>query len=425
MSYSPLGIALAMILLSAYFSGMEIAFLSANRLELELERKKGHWMAKIIGILTSNPRQYIATMLVGNSITLVVLGLVMARFLEPLLSPFFSSPFYIFLVQTIITTSLVLITAEFLPKIIFMLIPNLTLRLFALPTLFFYYLFYPITLAANNLSYGILKLLHIPFSKEKNPYEFDKADLSHLLQQVQETSENEKKEDYEMKVLKNALDFSKVKLRNCMVPRTEIVGVDADSPVPEILNAFIQSGYSKIVAYKGNIDNIVGYFNSKDFFTHRNNGMAPRIISPVIVPETMSASKLLRILLQECKSLAVVVDEFGGTAGIVTTEDIIEEIFGEIEDEHDTEQYVEKQISENQFLFSARLSIEHINSRYHLSLPVSEEYETLAGFILYHLQRIPHPNETIIIAPFEIKIIKAGKNKIELVSLTRLAPPPA
>ena len=402
------------LLCSAFFSGMEIAFLSANRLRLELDKKQGYLSASIIGIFTRNPGRYIATMLVGNSISLVVFGLLMARVLEPVIGIYVHSHISIVIIQTVLSTVLIIVTAEFLPKTLFMLIPNMSLRILAVPILIFYIVFFPVTRFVNGLSILTLRLFRIRISKQPNPYVFDKVDLDNLVQEANSEDSETQKMEYEMKVFQNALDFSKVKLRDCMVPRTEVVAIDVESSMEEIHEAFVKSGFSKILIYKDNIDNIVGYFSLKDLFKTPQN-IGSRIIAPVIVPETMNANKLLRILMQERKSLAVVVDEFGGTSGIVTIEDIMEEIFGEIEDEHDTESYVERKITDSEYIFSARLSIEHLNEKYKLDLPESEDYETLAGYILSHLGRIPHYNETFSIRQTEYKVLRANKNKIELV----------
>lgn len=413
MNYT-LGILLSLFF-SAFFSGMEIAFLSANKLRLELDKKQGNFSAKILSIFLRNPSRYIATMLVGNSVSLVVFSLLMAKTLEPVIGYYVQSHVYIVIIQTVISTLLILVTAEFLPKALFMITSNLSLRLFSIPVFIFYLLFYPVTMFINNLSIIVLKLFNVKINKQPNPYVFDMIDLDNFIEVTNPQREKVKnKSDYEIKVFQNALDFSKVKLRDCMVPRTEVVAIDLDSTMDELRDAFIKSGFSKILIYQDNIDNIVGYFSSKELFKSPQS-LSSKIIQPEIVPESMNANKLLRILLQKRKSLAVVVDEFGGTAGIVTIEDIIEEIFGEIEDEHDTELYVEKVISQTDFVFSARLKIEYLNTNYNLKFPTCEDYETLAGFILYYLGRIPHYNEKFTIKNYDFKVLKANNHKIELL----------
>lgn len=407
------------LLFSAFFSGMEIAFNSANKLRLELDRKQGHISSGLLSIFTGNPSQYIATILVGNNIALVVYGIEMAKMLTPLFENYFTSPSTILLLQTIISTILILTTAEFLPKSIFRLHPNTLLNFFAFPVFVFYLLFYPISKLSAGLSYGIIRIiLRTKISTDKSKPIFGKVDLDHLIDQSNPSSFEDNKHEQELKIFQNALDFSEVRIRDCMIPRTDIEAIDIDSSIDELKKKFIDTKYSRIPIYRDSVDNIVGYINSKELFKNPQN-IKSRIINIDFIPETMRANKLLAMFIKEHKSIAVVVDEFGGTAGLVTIEDIIEEIIGEIDDEHDRNEFVEKQINENEFILSGRLEIKHLNEVYELNIPESDEYETLAGFILYQYQNIPKPNEIIILNDFTIRIIKMNETRIELIQLTK------
>ena len=348
-------IILIMLVLSAFFSGMEIAFISANRLRIELDKKQGHFAASFIGIFENNQGKYLSTMLVGNNIALVVYSLVMARLLQPGIERYFQSQFMIILAQTVISTLLILLTAEFLPKLVFRSIPNLTLNIFALPVMLVYILFFPLTSFINWISEGIIKSFHREENTESEVKRvFNKIDLVHLINQAKEEEETENSEENDLKLFQNALDFSSVKVRDCMVPRTEIVAIEINSSVDELHKKIIESDFSKILVYKDNIDNMVGYITSKSLFKNMNS-IREKIIEVSFVPETMQANRLLEKFIQEKKNMAVVVDEFGGVSGMLTIEDIIEEIFGEIEDEHDTTALVEKQISETEYILSGRL----------------------------------------------------------------------
>ena len=406
-----------MLILSAFFSGMEIAFISANRLRIELDKKQGHFAASFIGIFENNQGKYLTTMLVGNNIALVIYSLVMARLLQPDIEKYFQSQAMIILTQTVFSTLLILITAEFLPKLVFRSIPNITLNIFALPVMLVYILFFPLTSFINWVSEGIIKSFH----REENAKSevkrvFNKIDLVHLIDQAKEEEETETSEESDLKLFQNALDFSSVKVRDCMVPRTEIVAIEINSTIEELHKKILESDFSKILVYKDNVDNMVGYITSKSLFKNMNS-IREKMIEVSFVPETMQANRLLEKFIQEKKNVAIVVDEFGGVSGMLTIEDIIEEIFGEIEDEHDTPALVEKQVSENEYILSGRLEIDYLNDKYHLKLPESEDYETLAGFIFHHYENIPKLNERIHIDPFEIKILKVSRTKIDLVHL--------
>ncbi|MBN1119262.1 MAG: HlyC/CorC family transporter [Bacteroidales bacterium] len=411
-------IILITLLFSAFFSGMEIAFISSNKLRIELDRKQGKFSSKIISLFTNNPSQYLTAMLVGNNIALVVYGLVMAdEVLEPFLQKYIQSALLVLLIQTMISTVFILVTAEFLPKMIFRNIPNASLNIMAVPLFIFYSVFYPLTLFINTLTESILRGIKKegePEVSKKNV--FNKVDLVYFINQTKNSEEQGPKTNDEIKLFQNALDFSSVKIRDCMVPRPEIIALEENTPFSEIQKTFVESGFSKIPIYKDNIDNIIGYVTSKSLFsTNKDNEL--RLIEVSYVPETMSANRLLKKLIQDKKSLAVVVDEFGGVSGMLTIEDIIEEIFGEIEDEHDTSALIEKQISDQEFIFSGRLEIDHLNETYNLKIPENEEYETIAGYIIDRYESIPKLHERITTDQFEIEILKASKTKIELIHL--------
>ena len=354
-------------------------------------------------------------MLVGNNISLVIYGLLMAALLTPLLSPI-GNEVLITLIQTIIATFIVLITGEFLPKTIFRVNPNLWLRVFSWLLLFFFVILYPISRFSTWLSIGVLKIFHVQITSTTQKNVFSRIDLNYLIQESFDHKENEKELENEVKIFQNALDFSKVKLRDCYVPRTDIIALDYGTDVGTLKQTFIETGLSKIPIYKGDIDNIVGYIHSSEMFEHQSD-WKKQINQIPIVPENMAAQKLMKLFLLQKKSLAVVVDEFGGTAGIVTLEDIMEEIFGEIEDEHDNNDYIAEQTAEHEYIFSGRLEVDTINSRFNLNIPESDDYETLAGFILHNHQHFPKINEIIRIEGFTLKCVKVTNNRIELVKL--------
>ena len=352
-------------------------------------------------------------MLVGNNVSLVIYGLLMANVLTPWLEPIGSQLVITFL-QTIIATAIVLFTGEFLPKTVFRINPNLWLRLFSWLILFVYIALYPISRFSTWISIQILRLFRVKISSTTEENVFSRIDLNFLLQENFENYESEKDVENEVKIFQNALDFSKVKLRDCFVPRTEIIALEYDTSVEVLKQTFIETGLSKIPIYKGNIDNIIGYIHSSEMFEHQLD-WKKQINQIPIVPENMAAQKLMKIFMLQKKSIAVVVDEFGGTAGIITLEDIMEEIFGEIEDEHDNRDYVAEQTSENEFIFSGRLEVKTANSLFNLNIPESDAYETIAGFILHNHQHFPKINEIIRIDQYTIKCVKVTNNRIELV----------
>ncbi|MBN2806235.1 MAG: HlyC/CorC family transporter [Prolixibacteraceae bacterium] len=409
-------IILVTILFSAFFSGMEIAFVSANRLSLEMDKKHKTLAAGILNIFTARPEQYIATMLVGNNIALVIYGLAFASMLEEPLSAMIRSDGLILLIQTLISTLIILFTAEFLPKTLFRINPNKALRTMAIPVFLFYILLYPIANFSMFISKAIIRLIfQKKLSDENEKKVFSKIDLDHFISHgKQNTASNQHEEENEIKLFRNALDFSRVKIRDCMVPRTEIDAIDESASIDELRNHFIESGYSKIMIYRDSIDNIIGYIHSSQIF--KNPQSIKSTVKPVaIVPETMPASKLLGIFTQKKKSIAVVVDEFGGTSGLITTEDILEEIFGEIEDEHDTDDLTFKKIKDNEWIISARYEISTLNEKYNFKLPENDDYDTIAGLIINNQEDIPTINTIVNIDDFEFRILKATKTRIELV----------
>ena len=415
-------IILATILFSGFFSGMEIAFVTANRLRLELDKKQSEMHSSLISLYTQNPGQFLATMMVGNILSLVIYGLAFANLLEPVMKLYLHSYSLVLLAQTIISTLIILVTGEYLPKMIFRINPNGTLRFFTVPIAFFYFLFYPLVKITIWISKGTLKLfLNDPLKNVNEKIVFNRIDLDHFVKEPDNgnSSQTSQEQDYEVKLFRNALDFSKVKLREIMVPRTEMVALDLESTVEELRQKFIDTGYSRILFYSGNSDNIVGYVHHSVFFTSPD-AIKSDLRKVLIVPETMSASKLLSQFIQNRLSIAIVVDEFGGTSGMVTSEDILEEIFGEIEDEHDTIDLIKKQVSESEFVFSGRLELDELNESFNLEFPENENFETLAGFILFNYESIPIINTVITIERYKFKILKATNTKIELVHLTLL-----
>jgi CBS domain containing-hemolysin-like protein len=406
------------IALSAFFSGMEIAFVTSNKLRIELDRKQGVFGSKIIKLFSDNPGQYIATMLIGNNFSIVIYGLVFSSMLRPLLSPIIESDVLSLIINTLISTAVILIVAEFLPKTIFIISPNFFLKFLSIPTLIFYFLFYPIsklTLAASNLFIKTFFKIKPGDTREENIV-FSKADLEYFVTRSKQIEEESEPEHHNIRIFQNALDFSNVKLRECMVPRTEIEAVESTSSVEELKEKFITTRYSRILVYQDTIDNITGYIELKDIFKSPAD-ITSLLRKLAIVPETMPANRLLKLFVDEKKNIALVVDEFGGTSGMVTIEDILEEIVGDIEDEHDIKDLIEKSTAPNEYIFSARLEIDYLNEKYHLNLPEEDDYETLAGMILYYHGSIPGNNDIIRIGNIVIKVLRASTTRLELVNL--------
>lgn len=401
---------------SAFFSGMEIAFVSVDKLRFELDRRGGI-SSRILSIFFKNPNNFISTMLVGNNIALVIYGILMAQVIgDNLLAGFITNHFAMVLAQTVISTLIILVTGEFLPKTLFKINPNLVLNVCALPLFVCYILLYPVSKFASGISYLFLRLFGVKVTKDASAKAFTKVDLDYFVQSSIDNADSREELDAEVKIFQNALDFSNIKTRDCIVPRTEVVAVDLTTSLDELKGKFIESGISKIIVYDGNIDNVVGYIHSSEMFRNPKD-WRDNVTEVPIVPETMSAHKLMKLFMQQKKTIAVVVDEFGGTSGIVSLEDLVEEIFGDIEDEHDNTSYICKQIEENEYVLSARLEIEKVNETFNLELPESDDYLTVGGLILHQYQSFPKLHELISVGRYQFKIIKATATKIELVRL--------
>ena len=407
-------IAISTLLFSAFFSGVEIAFISANKLKLELDKNTGKFPANIITYFSKNESDFITTMLVGNNIALVVYGIVMTQILTPQITDYFNSDFALLLVQTIITTLIVLVTAEFLPKAIFRIYPNQILRIFSIPIWLFFVFFRPVALLMLFLSKLVLKYL-LGQKMEDGKQVFGKTDLDEYLSNVK-SAEGVEDSRVEVEMLQNVLDLADKKLRECMIPRTKLVAMDISSPINEIKNRFIATKLSKILIFKGNIDKVIGYIHSSDLF--RNPQNVRSILLPIpFVPESMSVMQLLNQFIDSNKGVTLVVDEFGGTSGMLTIEDVTEEIVGEIVDEHDVEEITDKKLAKNKYLLFAGLDIELVNKKYNLTLPESDEYETIAGLILHHLAEIPQKNDVVELEEFQFTIIKVNDTAIQEVQL--------
>ncbi len=406
-----------MLALSAFFSGMEIAFVSSNKLRIELEKKQGIFPSGLIDIFSRNRSHFLATMLIGNNIALVIYGIYMASVLEPVISLWTQSDISILIVQTLLSTILILITAEFIPKALFRINPNFLLNFLAVPAFIFYIIFFIPARISFWLSIQFLRnILQIMISKSNSEIEFGKVDLDNLVHESNDEIEKNQEIEPEIRIFQNALEFSDVKLRDCMIPRTEIVALEVNSTIEELTEKFIESGISRILIYKTSIDNIIGYVKSSELFKNPQS-IRSKVIQLPIVPETMAANKLLELFIHEHKNIALVVDEFGGTSGIVTIEDVIEEIFGEIEDEHDKVELIEKQINNNEFLFAGRLEIDYINQKYNLDIPVQEDINTIGGLITFHHESIPEKNEIVEIENFRFRATKVSETRIEEVNL--------
>jgi CBS domain containing-hemolysin-like protein len=422
---------------SAFFSGMEIAFVSSNRLRAEMDREKNGLAQRAIDVFYRHPNNFVSTMLVCNNIALVVYGILFAHIFDATLFYPLSDGMRV-TADTLLSTIVVLFTGEFLPKTIFKSNPNTMLTVFALPAYLCYVLLYPVSRFATLLSRGLLRVVGVKLPKEIDDKEFTKVDLDFLVQSSIDNAKDEDEIEEEVKIFHNALDFADTKVRDCMVPRTEIDAIDIDDcSIDELKSKFIESGHSKIIVFREDIDHIIGYIHSSEMFTlspklgddrglnkttsdpqpPNLGGLEGHIQEMPYVPETMAARKLMQIFLQQKKSLGVVVDEFGGTSGIVSLEDIVEEIFGDIEDEHDNTKYVAKVLNDGDYLLSARLEIEKVNELFDLNLPESDDYMTVGGLILHEYQSFPKLNEVVKIGRFEFKIIKNTMTKIELVKL--------
>lgn len=415
------------LLFSAFFSGMEIAFVSSSKLRFEMEREQRGFTSRFIDTFYQHPNSFISTLLVGNNIALVIYGILMARLINIFIliplgihQTFGDCPNEVFclLTQTILSTLVVLVTGEFLPKTLFRLNPNRMMNIFAVPAYVFYIILWPISKFTSSISKLLLRIMGQKVKKTEQEKTFTKVDLDYLIQSNIENIEDEEKIEEEIKIFQNALGFSNVKVRDCIVPRTEIDAVDEDTELQILRGHFIESGHSKIIVYKGDIDNITGYIHTAEMFRLKKNDDWRKSIKDIpIVPETMNAQKLLSMFTTQKKSIAVIVDEFGGTSGIVTLEDLVEEIFGEIEDEHDNTNYVARDLGNNEYLISARIEIAKANELLGLDLPESDEYLTVGGLILHEYQSFPKLNEVVKFKQYEFKILQNTTTKIELVRL--------
>ena len=414
---------LCSLLLSAFFSGMEIAYVSANKIHVEIEKKQNDFLAKVLTRLTRKPSKFIATMLVGNNIALVIYGFFMGDLLmEWINSMQLENAFleYLFvdlslLTQTVISTLIILLTAEFLPKVFFQIYSNTLLKFFAVPAYLFYILFSFISSFVIWISDFVLKRF---FKTEGDEVQlaFTKVELGNYINEQMEKVEEDQEVDTEIQIFKNALEFSEVKSREVMIPRTEIVAVDLATEPGKLVETFTATGLSKILVYKENIDDIIGYIHSFELF--KKPSTLKSILLPVVfVPETMLVKDVLNILIKKRKSIAVVIDEYGGTSGMMTIEDIVEELFGEIEDEHDPVVLIEEKLGDDRYLFSARLEVDYINEAFKLNIPIGENYETLGGYILDHTEEIPPRDGIVQIDDFSFHIKEVSNTKIELVEM--------
>jgi len=421
---TPILIIVLSLLFSAFFSGMEIAFISANKIHIEIEKKQEGLLAKVLTRLTKKPSKFIATMLIGNNIALVIYGLFMGDLLMswfqsivPANSEFLNLVLgdFSLITQTVISTLIILFTAEFLPKVLFQIYSNVLLRFLAIPAYLFYILFSVISEFVIWVSDAILKAF---FKTDGDDVQlaFSKIELGDYISEQMETVEEEDEVDSEIQIFQNALEFAALKAREVMVPRTEIMAVELQETPKNLAKLFTDTGYSKILIYEDTIDNIIGYVHSYELF--KKPKTIKNILLPVeFVPETMLIQDILNVLTKKRKSIAVVLDEYGGTSGIMTVEDIVEELFGEIEDEHDSTDLIEEQLEDNTYKFSARLEVDYINEVYKLELPKSEEYETLGGLIVNETGEIPEQDSEIQVENFLFKIVEVSNTKIDLVSL--------
>ena len=405
-----------MLLLSAFFSGMEIAYVSSNKIHIEIEKKQNTFLAGVLKKITKRPSKFIATMLVGNNIALVVYGFFMGDILMEYIP---IAGFTGLLIQTIISTIIILLTAEFLPKVFFQIYANSLVKIFAVPAYFFYFLFSLISEFIIWISDLVLKLI---FKSEGDTVQltFSKLELGNYISEQMEIAETKEEMDSEIQIFQNALDFSEVKSREAMIPRTEVVAVDINTTPKELAKIFTETGLSKILVYKENIDDILGYVHSFELFKKPTS--IKKVLMPVVfVPETMLVKDVLGILSKKRKSIAVVIDEYGGTSGIITVEDIIEELFGDIEDEHDSIALIEEELGEGHYKFSARLEVDYLNETYKLDLEESENYETLGGLIVNHTEEIPEQGETVEIEDYIFTILEVSSTKIELVEVKNIS----
>jgi len=406
---------LVSLLFSAFFSAVEISFVSSNKLLFELENRSKSLTKQILNRFYSRPNQFISAMLVGNNIALVIYGLLMAQVLTPLMERYISGDLLILLFQSIVATLLILFAGEFLPKTVARINPNAFLSAVALPLYLIYIILYPVAQFIYLLVNGIFGLFGVKILNDV-PRSFGRNDLDYILQKTIDETPEKDDLDTEVRFFQNVMDFSQVKVRDCMIPRTEIIALDSKTSVGELPRRFVETGLSKIVVYEDDIDNITGYIHSSELFSQPDDWT--RSIVPLqFVPENMAANRLMKTMLSEKRSMVIAVDEFGGTAGLVTLEDLVEEIFGEIEDEHDTKLNVAKKVRDGEYVLSGRLEIDRVNEMFDLGIPESDEYQTVAGFILAAYQNVPKVNETVIVGRYEFRILRVTHTRIELVRL--------
>lgn len=407
------------IILSAFFSGMETAFVSSNKLRIELDKKTGNFGSGIIASMNRKPEHFIVTMLIGNNIALVLYGLWLAAPLEALLGGLIASDILMLLVDILIASIIIILFAEFLPRALFRSSPNLLLKIFSLPTALFYGILYPFTIFIIKLSNLMLRMFSgVRPGNNEHREVFSKFDLDELFSEAHDEDNEIDLEEHDIKIFQNALDLANVRVKACMIPRTEIVALPASSSLEELKQTFIETGHSNILIFDKSIDNIIGYFRLRDLFATPES-VKDLVRKIPIVPESMAANKLLKLFVEQNKKLALVVDEFGGTSGLVTLEDVLEEIVGDIEDEHDSYELVERKIGDNEYLFSGRIEIDYINEEYGLSLPESDEYETLAGLVLIKKGDIPKINATIDTGKYIIRVVRVSETRIELLNVKK------
>ncbi|WP_430405151.1 hemolysin family protein [Fluviicola sp.] len=410
-------IILASLLFSAYSSGMEIAFVSSNRLKVELDRGKNSWYSKLLNVFYGNDGHFLATLLIANNVGIVIFGMYMAETLDPLISSWgIEKEYLVVLLQTVISTLIVLTFAEFFPKVLFQINPNGIFRLGSAPMWLVYWVLYIPTKLIVWMSNGLLRLFGIRI--EQSEKVFSKTDLQHFVQDVNERMEDEADLGNEIQILQNALDFSKIRARDCMVPRMEIQAIDVEESIENLLAKFVETRLSKLLLYRDTVDNIIGYAHSYELF--KKPATITQILRPIsFVPEAMPGKELLEVFTKKNQSIAVVVDEYGGTSGVVTIEDVIEQIFGEIEDEHDDETWLEEQIDETTYRFSGRAEISYLNRTYGLKLPESDSYETIGGLVISYLEAIPLGGEEIEIGKWRLEVEEVTDRRIEVILLTK------
>lgn len=411
-------IILLSLLFSAFFSGMETAFVASNKMQLEIEKKKDTFLAGILTKITRNPSRFITSMLVGNTISLVVYGFFMGTLILDFIQPVFDHHIAILLIQTLITTLIILITGEFLPKLVFRSFSNETLKIFAIPAYLFYLLLFVISDFIMSISNFILKVFfHI--KQDEVQLAFSKVELENYISEQIESARDEI--DAEIQIFQNALDFHKVRAREAMIPRTEIVAIELHESISALKQLFVETGLTRILVYNNSFDDIVGYVHTFDMF-HKPRSIRSVVMPLEMVPESMMIHDVLNDLIKKQKSIAIVLDEYGGTSGLITMEDIVEELFGDIEDEHDTSIFLEEKISDTEYKFSTRLEVDYLNETYDLNLKEDNAYDTLGGLIMHYTEDIPDQDEVIDIGDFQIKILKVSASKIEEVHLKILHP---